>query len=469
MGDLRKVCVFILVLLNVLTAHAEDDEVVANRNTRDLQVPTPYIPYDDRAPAEDDDLDLSRYDDITDDVTRVGIFNEYDLFDSDRNAGPRPRARVTCEARRRCQPRLPDLQRNVTRPSNSDLDLRDQNCFCDALCVVYSDCCVDFQPSPRERLPALPKSVFSCVVNEALVDDAATSSAVLVVDDCPNTFADDHILSQCRARDASFDRFLELPVTAPRTGVLYKNVFCALCNGERDVTYWNVELQCAAPPRSATRRGGFDADAALWSTLSSPSACTMNFKHPVYRARACKRDVIARCDRSYPDKLVKRRCKNDEDTSYVYHNRRSIYKNKFCAKCNFINQSETGCYDDVTSARLAEPNLGQSTFRISVDVNEGQANVSLVTDVTAPPRVSVLRLRRCEPLHMFDPFARLCRQIECDEHQVFDASGKCVWQDFGKQARHREQCCLCPQVGHRSRKLHKRKSPRSHTHQQKQA
>lgn len=40
------------------------------------------------------------------------------------------------------------------------------------------------------------------------------------------------------------DPMSTIPATSKDTGYTYRNVYCALCHGDRDIEYWRPRLEC---------------------------------------------------------------------------------------------------------------------------------------------------------------------------------------------------------------------------------
>ena len=124
-------------------------------------------------------------------------------------------------------------------------------CRCDHLCMIYGDCCADYETHCRNQTPNqeaidlerfirildLNETSFSCIApNE---DD----EGFLMISTCPHSFKDSDIVSNCmEPADSAYDR---IPVIIGGK-LTFRNVFCAICNGidVHNVSTWDVNYYC---------------------------------------------------------------------------------------------------------------------------------------------------------------------------------------------------------------------------------
>lgn len=66
-----------------------------------------------------------------------------------------------------------------------------------------------------------------------------------MVSSCPAHNTDKNLESLCTARSTKADLFGMLPVSDLENMTTYKNVFCAICNQVRNLTYWKFSASCA--------------------------------------------------------------------------------------------------------------------------------------------------------------------------------------------------------------------------------
>lgn len=326
---------------------------------------------------------------------------------------------VPCTSRNRC-----GLQ------DGAPLTYHDRNCFCDDLCHLYGDCCRDNEDQPGRPGVSLDLDTVSC----RRVMEIDPEVELYIVDSCPEGYSDTEVRQKCDMdTDLSWTNglaFYRLPVTGKHSGILYKNFHCAQCAGDMDVIFWNVQVGCSevpenlntAPPRKVIND-------VLQYTREGKYFCGLEFVHDQVSARHCKTN-INRCDRSYKDKRIRKKCRSH--TAYVYVGKQ-VFKNKYCAVCNYVNESYLSCEDTRTPKGMdIIPHLGlldvTAPLIVTLDLDTGLGKVKEnrvgVAGLPQQSEVSV-DLPRCQENHVYDPFAATCRQLLCHGDEVL-VDGRCV-------------------------------------------
>ena len=124
-------------------------------------------------------------------------------------------------------------------------------CYCDSSCTVYGDCCHDANVTNKTPF----NSRFSCEETTKYWMITACSPswvAEQVADGVANV---QDIVSSCEDPSVRATyRFLP-PVTDEVAGLVYRNEFCARCNGLQpsDVTGWTIDLVCVNSTELNTR------------------------------------------------------------------------------------------------------------------------------------------------------------------------------------------------------------------------
>ena len=210
-------------------------------------------------------------------------------------------------------------------------------CFCDPSCDVYGDCCHDANVTTKP----LFNSKFSCVSvghYTMRVWSIATCSHLWMTKQAADGVANvNDIVSSCEDPSvrASY-RFLP-PVTDKKTEAVYRNHFCAHCNGLQlsDVAMWRIQYVCENPSKVNTQRN--------LTTSDLENFCDFNvYKPPMSfpKPRGCPvlpRGLISTCPESVSVDLqeqctlgglnVKKRTISDE---------KSFYANEYCASCHNV-------------------------------------------------------------------------------------------------------------------------------------
>ena len=125
------------------------------------------------------------------------------------------------------------------------LQFPEDTCQCDSACAAANDCCKDFNKlcpdvakNPDEReTRCLGFSYPEFKVGLQMVTGCPRGSASSIKSKCHEAKK-----NRNRANLLSDDILLHIPVTT-KDFITYANVFCALCNGEWDFEYWDVDLR----------------------------------------------------------------------------------------------------------------------------------------------------------------------------------------------------------------------------------
>ena len=326
-------------------------------------------------------------------------------------------AQVSCSTRSRCQVE-----------GHAALTYRDLNCFCDPLCQVYDDCCKDHVKVDRPVGDSGVRLQSKMVECERLLE-YDREVEVYVVNTCPKRYGDPEVIRQCEyAPDHHADFFYKLPVSGVESGILYKNYFCALCTGEENLSFWNVDIDCDHPPD-----GNVTADpTGYMNKIIQESSddwyrCHKKLNPPNGRVRRCK-SAISRCLKN-SNRKIKKKCK--KETSYMYAGK-EVFKNKWCAQCNDVNDTYLSCEDSRTPTRIpgGYNDFSQhfSAFSLLLDFNKGRASIKDLREGVSGERHVTIQfsdVRECPANHMYDPFAKQCRLLNCPPDSRLQ-NGQCV-------------------------------------------
>lgn len=336
------------------------------------------------------------------------------------NLYPTPQP-FTCSQRDRC----------ARRPQ--DFPFHAVNCFCDDLCLTYNDCCKDFTPSSISyKKIKLAKNTVSCERRHQIYQDGE----IYIVKSCPRDYEDAFVKEKCEDERAE-DQFYQLPVTGITTGVLYRNVFCAICAGDRNVTFWTVKIECEAGPSNSWKTEGEishdNSKSLIQSSLdSSAQNCLIRYEHPPdLPFRKCK-SHFNKCDKNFHgDRKIEKKCKSY--TSFVYASLH-VFKNKHCGICNHVNETYLSCEDMRTPI---PPFMGEqgpegiphfvAPYSILLDVNNGQGMISenrVGAGGVSSMTESQVQIRSCPEGHVHNPFQGTCILVYCPKGSKF-SGGVC--------------------------------------------
>ena len=205
-------------------------------------------------------------------------------------------------------------------------------CFYDRACfTIFSDCCPDYEKrcGPQELYE--PKtSVWKCIDWDSYCSARGETGAWMVFK-CPAYWPIEKSRSRCEnAPPKIFDQISypiedHIPVVGAN-GYTYRNGFCALCNGMKNHTAWNLEVSSPVVPPE-----GLDLNSKLKFIEKYGGKIDGIYPSNEQSRRFCYgRNYIANCSLT-------------NDTSYetcvkgpvAIVNRMELhFKNTACAKCN---------------------------------------------------------------------------------------------------------------------------------------
>ncbi|XP_064633967.1 G-protein coupled receptor Mth2-like [Lineus longissimus] len=284
-----------------------------------------------------------------------------------------------------------------------------RNCFCDTLCALYGDCCFDYQS--QAILEPLDKKSFECMAGYYFFP-------VDLITKCPSEWTGKDTKEKCEG-DSFGEYFLQWPVTGENTGLSYKNIYCAICNGNTNFTYWISELLSDVAFRKGEEK---DAEKAvnLRKDLSSDQFA-VRFRDPADRSRLCK-PAISECSRDWQVKRFADECENGK-SSFVYVGKK-VYKNSACAHCNGEPANAWDCngperYMTQDGMRTMYP------YSILMDLNSFTCSFNEFEVGRIKRQVNVPLTKRCPDGSVYDQLAQTCWPIACRGKLLY-RNGQCV-------------------------------------------
>ncbi|VVC30072.1 GPCR, family 2-like,Somatomedin B domain,GPCR, family 2, secretin-like [Cinara cedri] len=237
-----------------------------------------------------------------------------------------------------------------------------RNCMCDHDCQTYGDCCTDypyFDPVKQQRAAA--QHVCVEIDSAAAETSAATesmadaSNGAQALAKCPATWSDRWIQDACETppRVGKAYGMIDNPVTSRLTGRVYRNRFCAVCNGDAadtvlsatkivcdDLIDVDSELEHSkvldtlryndTTGRWAVQYANYTYDCAIKTVLPAISAI-----------RPCITGTVGTCHPKWPkDDNIRSDC--EAYTTVVYKGIET-YKNPHCAMCNHVAVQNLTC------------------------------------------------------------------------------------------------------------------------------
>ena len=217
------------------------------------------------------------------------------------------------------------------------------------------------------------------------------------------------------------------PVSDVETGRVYKNEYCARCNGIENALTWRYKLACSASLRQMVNQPGFNLTKDLLERECNPcSFVEPQFNltlsgYPAQPARACyphisscleKTELEAVTENAWKQEIYDQVFNQCVNGSYnLVYRPQTIrtpatmpFRNQYCALCNGINPNkiDLDCYPPPHLDERCS-NLEEIPFNLLLDIHrDGQVVVSsevITTTITVT----------CDSGEVYDPVLRACR------------------------------------------------------------
>ena len=284
-------------------------------------------------------------------------------------------------------------------------------CQCDSLCLYFGDCCPDAKPNPKDLLPGL-KNFTLDYITCAKIPRVNVYSPVHFVNRCPPSWTGEVTRGLCERASSNSDELTSLlPVTGNKTGLMYKNMFCAICH-QTDYVFWKIKVECG--------------EATMLNVSITPaSGCRLIYvppdEHTDYRLCFNEFDVpiIKTC---HPDFNVSKIISLCEEATHLemFFSGYDLYHNEFCATCNFVKFF----FCQVLSPSPLVPFTEYYPFSMLLDINTG-SGISNFGENYAVVTKNISTFHACKTNQVFNPMSMTCETIVCDDSFVF-VNRRCV-------------------------------------------
>lgn len=159
---------------------------------------------------------------------------------------PHTRTSVVCPSSHSCQGRCSmDTEWDTAEKE----EFTKAHCHCDPVCNKYQDCCVDYRKfCGNETSSDVPASVCRRL-NEQ-------EPSMWVVESCPSSYKNRDVRNKCQSNERLRAHRLDemIPVISLLFRYIYKNKYCAICNGvnvDYEIFLSHVRIRCnVSPPKS---------------------------------------------------------------------------------------------------------------------------------------------------------------------------------------------------------------------------
>ncbi|XP_071963107.1 uncharacterized protein [Antedon mediterranea] len=321
-----------------------------------------------------------------------------------------------------------------------------RECRCDTECEYYGDCCYDYWSActsePNPSIVSMSNQL------ECFEGDDSFSDGYYIIAFCKDdSTVDTDTIQKCE-NPGSGDVFLAI-IVSDKENNIYKNVYCALCNGVSitDVIAWEVSYLCSddevrvefgedptGPVAPGPVPGPVPAPDPSLPTLppltTLPPITTeapppniheqindgtycpfMSFRPPSGKQdtrRPCLATAVSQCSASYMNESVIEACLTNYK-AIVYGG--TVYRNPHCAICN--DEPSYNCDVFVTSPSR----VGFTSLTVIVDFSD-QSSISVSSEYGSYTNGGV----SCSTGEVFDPFTNQCLQLTCKDGFTLEGS-----------------------------------------------
>ncbi len=297
-------------------------------------------------------------------------------------------------------------------------------CRCDPQCEHFQDCCFDYADvcsSPSKNVNEtgiFDSALYTCT---AIDRDYPQFGSVILVNKCPNNNIDGQIKQSCENLPSIYsdpgERFVvEWPVSNQH-GENFRNLFCALCNGQNffDVVPWNTTF----PPFTPASIG------------QEESHCNQPSHRVGKRLRYCFPSLISSCPLS-PDinASYHEYCKSfSNPVCFGEGGRPIMYNNYYCALCNGYNINTLGLceYGPLHSEHSHVVFKGIWSFK------EHSPEMSEFVNLCVDDKGTV-----------YDPYTNQCRPLSCPPGYMLNNKSECI--NAPAQSHHIDGLCCHGQM-----------------------
>lgn len=267
--------------------------------------------------------------------------------------------------------------------------------MCDSGCQTYGDCCTDsayFDPVKQQRAAAQ----YVCVETGS----AEVASGAQALAKCPAAWPDRWVRDACEtpARAGKDYGMIGNPVTSRLTGRVYRNRFCAVCNGDAaDAVLGGTKIVCedlievaAGSEQKVLDTIRYDDGTGRWTVdyMNVTYDCATKTVLPAVSAiRPCIPGTVDTCHPQWPkNDNIRADC---EAYTMVVYNDTQTYKNPHCAMCNRVVVQNLTC-------------RGRVDLRITFEYSSFSALLTVQPDT-----------RKCHGSSdkFYDPFSKTCRPL----------------------------------------------------------
>ncbi|XP_071105545.1 adhesion G protein-coupled receptor L3-like [Haliotis cracherodii] len=275
--------------------------------------------------------------------------------------------------------------------------LSSAGCACDQYCGIVGDCCMDYNSnSDDDEMETLNiiEPHLRCVQDSTV----ANEDGFLAVVSCPQSWLGSETEVLCKSDNVN-DLMLRLPVTGNHSGLVYRNLYCALCHDE-PYQLWRPTVDC----RSRTPLN-LNAGSNMREILENRE-CRLRSIPPDKEGqyRPCIPDAIKHCAPNFKDTAIASQCETSTYMQPVYSDTGMTFYNDKCALCNYqspLCQKKTF---------PTGPDWKLYSFSILFDLNTNTGSMK-VGSTSEESQEEVNITHTCSSIQVYDPFIQQCRRV----------------------------------------------------------
>ena len=299
---------------------------------------------------------------------------------------------------------------------------RGRVCRCDKLCTQFGDCCADSQLTHNTTGPE-----FACVSTSVQWSD----TTYWMIASCPKgelARVLTGVAELCESQSLTSP-----PVSDNRTGLVYKNKYCAQCHGvpEKEHVTWQSQWRCS----DIIQRTFDEGNATIDIALLLDSCQLLYYVQPLslhsmsLAPRTCDKDMVYTCqpppgtDTSTAEyRALRDLCRSQlVDVRITESSSITLYKNTFCALCSTFGQGlKILCPQPPTPGLAGNVIFPPNTFAIFLDITGSGKVVIAHENIVVTSTVE----QSCGEGQVFDVYSNVCRETLCQPGYIYN--GTCL-------------------------------------------
>ena len=286
-----------------------------------------------------------------------------------------------------------------------------QDCKCDVNCDIFKDCCSDANASNADTTPEMTEKLREVApfIRCDYVPEVYNRWFIFVVNSCPND-ADKIVQYLCQNIDSE-NIISRTPVVGNVTRLLYRNLYCAVCNNE-PYTLLNPQLSCSW---ETPYEGNHTIEELVKMEECTVKYFSTNFyEFATKTLRSCYH-TISECTNLSADDIHQEECKSGRN-EYVFTTD-NIYVNKGCYYCSeehAYGERASCSMNDIYNDTLPTVKIGKLySYRMLFDLENKILRTEKRAGIFSREHEDFPLDNDCLDTQVFDPFANVCRDILC--------------------------------------------------------